>query len=610
MPRIVEHALQMNREPTRPKAEAPAARSYFLVFEGDSTTIAELPVTGKMRVGRSDTADIRLRDPSVFPDHARVLIVKGEVTLEPNEGACLVNGVPIEAPRPLTSGDVVALGNVTLGFRGLASRAAGILEPQELARRIDDEVQRFLRTQRPFALVVLDTGHLELSDATLLADAIARKVRGMDAVSWDGQREFVILLPETSDLAAVPAERLLRSAVRHAPQVRAGLARCPEDGCDRDALITGARNAARAASPATVAEVSAAVSTLRVGDQEIVAVDPIMGRLFALVHQVAASDMSVLITGETGTGKEIIATAIHEWSPRHGRRLVALNCAALPETLLESELFGYERGAFSGAVSAKPGLIESAEGGTLFLDEIGECSPKAQAGLLRVLEVKRVSRLGSVHERAVDIRIVAATNRSLDNEVEAGRFRADLYFRLCGATLVVPPLRDRPLDLPVLARTFLQAACVRLARGPLPLAPSTLQRLSTHPWPGNVRELKNLVDYLAATVTDTLLEPYHLPERFASGAETLRLPAGARGSTQPPGPAPQTLRPQPHAAGNFRNIYEEIAELERTRIQEALAETNGVRVRAAELIGMPLRTLVTKMRTYGLASTPSIRGRR
>ncbi|TMA22007.1 MAG: sigma-54-dependent Fis family transcriptional regulator [Deltaproteobacteria bacterium] len=194
---------------------------------------------------------------------------------------------------------------------------------------------------------------------------------------------------------------------------------------------------------------------------------------------------------QTGSGKENAAYALHHWSPRREQKLLTVNCAALPEQLIESELFGYERGAFSGADRARAGLFEAANGGTLFLDEVGELSAQAQAKLLRAVESKRISRLGSSEEREIDVRLVAATNRSLESEIKTGRFRQDLFFRLSAATVAIPPLRQRPQDLLLLARRFLEQACAALGRPVPAVAPATLRLLTEHAWPGNVRELKN-----------------------------------------------------------------------------------------------------------------------
>jgi len=316
--------------------------------------------------------------------------------------------------------------------------------------------------------------------------------------------------------------------------------------------------------------------------------DPAMTRVFALLERLAASQIPVLVTGETGVGKENAAYAVHHWSKRTGA-FVAVNCAAIgPESLVDSELFGHDKGAFTGAVAAKAGLFESAVGGTVLLDEVGELPLAIQAKLLRALETKRIVRLGETKERPIDVRLVAATNRSLDDEVKAGRFRQDLYFRLGGATVILPPLRDRRCEIAMLARAFLDDACGRANRGAMTVTPEAMQVLLTYGWPGNVRELKNTMEYVTAAAPDERVEPYDLPERLG-------------GATPTPTPVVEVVPVRNDAApSTFRPIAEELRELERKRMAEALAAAGGVKTRAAQLIEMPIRTFTLKLKQYKL----------
>ena len=316
--------------------------------------------------------------------------------------------------------------------------------------------------------------------------------------------------------------------------------------------------------------------TFTVGEHRVIAVEPAMRRIFELLRRLARADLAVTITGETGTGKEVAAVALHAWSPRAAARLVALNCAALPEHLVESELFGYEKGAFSGATTAKPGMFESAHGGTLFLDEIGDMPLAMQVKLLRALETKRVMRVGDTRERTVDVRIVAATHRDLAAEVAAGRFRRDLLFRLGTAAVCLPPLRERPAELRLLAETFLVAAARKLGRASPTLSPALWSRLDAHDWPGNIRELKNLADYLVAIADgdDAVVTIDHLPATFAAP----RSPVALDGAT----------------------LEADVRRFERERIAAALATTAGNQTKAAKLVGMARRTFATKVKQYGL----------
>ena len=326
--------------------------------------------------------------------------------------------------------------------------------------------------------------------------------------------------------------------------------------------------------------------TLDVGGCNVLLADAAMMHVYAQIERLAPTEVTLLILGETGTGKELAASALHFWSRRKDKPLLAINCAALPENLAESELFGYERGAFSGAVTAKPGRLESAPGGTVFLDEVGDLSLAIQAKLLRTLETRRITRLGSVEERPIDVRVVAATHRDLEAEVAAGRFRKDLYYRLTVGVVRLPPLRERPRELPLLARRFLADACVSLGRPPLSLDEAAVDRLRSHPWPGNVRELKNVMEYLAATANSDVIDAGAISQRLAVSNTQPAVPATAAG----PPPSEQPLKSLAEATSDF----------ERQTIEAAISAAGGNKTRAAKLLGIPLRTFMTKIKRHGL----------
>jgi len=295
--------------------------------------------------------------------------------------------------------------------------------------------------------------------------------------------------------------------------------------------------------------------------------------------------MTVLVTGETGVGKELLAETVHRASPRRAGPYVCLNCAALSESLLESELFGHERGAFTGAVAAKPGLLETAAGGTLFLDEVGELPLATQAKLLRVIETREVTRLGSVRPRRIDVRFIAATNRDLEAEVGRGSFRQDLYFRLNGMTLTIPPLRTRVVEIPYLAETFARQICRDLGRPPPVLPPPIVDLLEAYAWPGNIRELKNIVERAVLLSVGPIIGREHLPmEKLAPSTAA---PSGSRPAA-PAGPTPPPRVDTQKVA----------APSEREKIISALEACAGNQSRAAELLQMPRRTFVNKLDLY------------
>jgi len=308
---------------------------------------------------------------------------------------------------------------------------------------------------------------------------------------------------------------------------------------------------------------------------------PVMRQLLDLVQRIAQTNAAVLITGESGSGKELIARAIHHYSLRGGKPWVDVSCAALPEHLVESELFGYEKGAFSGADSSKPGLFELANHGTLFLDEIGELEPRMQVKLLRVLDGVPYYRLGGVRKVSVDVRVVAATNQDLERMVPNGQFRGDLYHRLGQICLHVPPLRERPEDVGPLAEHFLQMSNPRSF-----LSPDAIRTLQRHTWPGNIRELRNTVTKAAVLARDCEIRAEDLMIMNTPQATMLREP------TPISSPVPALASP---SAGNSANLDG----MEKTTILKVLAQTNGHQQRAAELLGISRRTLSRKLKLYG-----------
>jgi len=572
-------------------------RRYLLVFETSSSWMYELPRSGEVVVGRCESAELRLSDVAVSRRHARIVMRGGAALVNDlgSQNGTRINGERLSGERRLASGDVLTVCATSLVFYSSVRRAdmRRADDAQSFRQRVEEELERALRYRRSFAVV--SAIGLDPSDRPLVTERILPELRVVDHFAFQGASELCVLLPELgSDEAARAAECLVELLRAVVPEVRVGFATCPGNGCDIDSVLGTAREAAAAAGPGTVAAASAALGTREIGERVILVADPAMSRVWGLIERLAVAEMPVLIWGETGTGKELAAQAVHAWSPRRGHRFVAVNAAALPDSLFESELFGHAKGAFTGASAAKPGLVEAAQGGTLFLDEVGEMGLGAQAKLLRLLETRRVTRLGEVDERAVDVRFVAATSRDLAAEVKAGRFREDLFFRLRAATVWLPPLRDRKRELPILAQRLCADASARAGRPAMVISDWAMRALMDYSFPGNVRELRNLVDVAVATLSEPVLEPWHLADLLQVEKAATRLPV--EGAPQEAAPA----EGQGAADRAFRPIEEELAELERRRMAEALDVAGGNQTRAAELIHMPLRTFQTKVKLYDL----------
>jgi DNA-binding NtrC family response regulator len=592
--------------PGRRNASAQRQGEYLVCIEGDRSWTQRLPDTGELVIGRDPGCGLALNDALVSRQHAQILTVPDGLRLSDlgSRHGTQVNGERLTAPTLVVSGDVITVGSSVLIVRSRAVAVGRhVVDRQTLARKLAEELARALQYQRELAIVMIRTADPDPARAMAV---VAGAVRVMDAVAPAEDGAFVVMLPELGvDEAIAVAAELRRRLAGIAGGIAIGVAAAPADGIDADTLIGAARDALSGTVSGAIV-VAGAVATETIGPREVVVGDPAMRRLYDLARRLARATLPVLIEGETGVGKEMAAAAIHHASPRRDAPFISVNCAAIPETLAESELFGHARGAFSGAVTARVGQIEAASGGTLFLDEIGELTLPVQAKLLRVLETGELTRVGEVAPRAIDLRVVAATNRDLDTEVEAGRFRRDLMFRLGAARLTLPPLRDRPRDLSLLIRELLARACERVGRRKLPLSVAATYALFLHDWPGNVRELKNTIDYAVTAAPDdaTELEIWHLPAPLAAvaraqDADRLDQDISAVGLVVPPGDTAAAPAP-PSGPRAFRPIADEVRELERARMVEALRATDGVQNRAAELIEMPLRTFATKLKRYAI----------
>jgi two-component system, NtrC family, response regulator AtoC len=314
-------------------------------------------------------------------------------------------------------------------------------------------------------------------------------------------------------------------------------------------------------------------------DADFVVADEAMVKVFQVVRRLARTETTVLVLGETGAGKEVVAEQIHRAGPRAGGPFVRLNCASIPEALLESELFGHEKAAFTGADRRKIGYLEAAQRGTLLLDEIGELPLAMQAKLLRAVETRRVVRVGGTQEIELDVRLVCATHRNLPAEVAAGRFRQDLYYRISTFVLNVPPLRERRAEIALLAHRFARVVAERMGEPPPTIAPPAMLALSAYSWPGNVRELRNAVEHAIVLADAGVIEIEHLP-------------AAVQGQGGPADGAP--------VSASFGAMTSRVAELEKKSIEEALDAEGGNQTRAARRLGISRRGLIYKLEKYAI----------
>jgi DNA-binding NtrC family response regulator/pSer/pThr/pTyr-binding forkhead associated (FHA) protein len=551
-----------------------AAHAFLVLhIEGEQRSrVLDLPDGMDVTFGRSRGATVTVESEKVSRMHARVRRTGDLIEVEDlgSRNGTRVNGDKIEGVVRVTNGDEIAIGSIlaVVGMTSGLRRSSPVADDARGEARLVAEVDRSVRYHRPLTLGLIRCAN----DAVV--DAMARSLRPMDLMAEDAGDDYLVILPELDrGEGEVAMERLLDFGRGAGLTVKSATAHCPEDGTTVETLIGAVRQSLRTGR--TSREL-----TIAPAKNEHIIIDPAMKRVFTLVDRIADTAMTILILGETGVGKEGVAEAIHTKSSRRDKPLIKLNCAALPETLLESELFGYERGAFTGADKRKVGFFEAADGGTLFLDEIGEMPLPLQAKLLRVLERKMITRVGGTAEIPTDARVVAATHRDLEAEVRAGRFRQDLLYRIGGFTIVVPPLRDRGSEILPLAEHFARLTAQEQGRAAPALADDAREALTGYTWPGNVRELKNAIER-ALVLCGEHITAADLPEKLRDARQRV---------------APVT------PAADMRG---HLAEVERAAIVAALEAEDQNQTRAARRLGLSRRALIYKMEKYGLKPPPS-----
>ena len=567
----------------RPPGTESSQNGLFLTVVGpEGFTVIALPPKGVLQIGRGAQADIRIDDSLASREHCRLHVDGGTVEIEDlgsANGTLLRNhALQARVRVALDLGDAVSIGATVLMLRSGSRlpRPVRVLPHGYFLARLDEECASSARNRSPFALVRLDVeGDVSTSRCAGLLPSI---LRPSDIIGAYGPQQYELLLPRTTREVATALVSEAGASLRTAGIVlRTGIAHHPIDGRSAAELLERACQGVR---PGIVQPGLAS---------DIILVDPAMRELHSLAKDVAKTSINVLIVGETGTGKEILAEAVHRASTRAQGNFLSLNCAALSENLVDAELFGYEKGAFTGAAQAKPGLLETAPDGTVFLDEIGELSLPLQAKLLRVIETHTLIRVGGVTKRTVDVRFISATNRNLAQAIESGGFRSDLYFRLNGITLAIPPLRDRPVEIEAFGRRFADEMARDLGRSAPEISADALTLLRSYAWPGNIRELRNVIHRAVLLCrSGPVITPDHFPRELMEATFAASTPAVPYGqtpltdlSTTKSGPA---LEPD-----------------EKQRIIDALEQTAGNQTAAAKLLGMGRTAFVARLNQYGIS---------
>ncbi|AKF05046.1 sigma-54-dependent Fis family transcriptional regulator [Sandaracinus amylolyticus] len=579
----VDHDASAHSVPMR-------AQASLLIYLHGGVKVVPLEPDRPLVIGRAFPADVVVDDLSLSRQHARIGWQQGQLWIEDlgSTNGTHVRGERITTRVSVAPGETVQLGAATASVNVTVSADAllrGVIAHERFLARLEDEVLRARTFGRPLALLMVRAVAVGSGHAARWLPRIRGTLRPIDTISLYAPGAVLAMLPETDrEQAHRVASSLVTPALGEPPLV-CGIATWPEARSAQE-LLDRARDAARAATPSSAVR-HASGQEPDAASRSVVVASPAMREVYALVRKIAGSSIPVLIQGETGAGKEVVARAIHAESPRRSRPLRSINCGAIPATLIESVLFGHEKGAFTGAERAAPGLFEQADGGTVMLDEVGELSAAAQAALLRVLETKRVTRVGSVQEIECDVRVVAATHRDLEQMVASGTFRRDLLYRLNAMTLRVPPLRERPEEIDVLSELFLEEASKASGLAVRTFDPQARALLRSYAWPGNVRELRNVIERAALVCAGDAIRAEDLGERITHV------------ESAPPPSSPGVSVPA-RADDADADFKDRVRQYETELILEALRRAGGNQTQAAKILRMPLRTLVHKMKSHGI----------
>jgi len=608
--------VPLSRTATRAVAAEEPSFS-LIVYHRDGVRVVPLAAGVPVTVGRAAPSEVIVPDRSLSRCHARFSLAGGLLAAVEDLGS--TNGTVLRgeqvAHADIRPGDTVELGAVVVSLHMRAAvepEVAGLASHDAFFTALESEISRARYFGDPLAVLMLEPlraaderGHVSHWWRHLRA-----ALRPVDIAALYGPRAVELAIMR---LPPPEAREHAQALCRLAPRTSAlgcGIATYPGSGATADELLESARRAALAATTAAPVVLSEPVRPpapeAAPPAEGLVAASAAMRAVLSTVDQLAGARLPVLLVGETGTGKEVVARAIHQRSPRAAGQMVCVNCGAIPATLVESTLFGHKKGAFTGATESSRGVLGSADRGTVLLDEVGELSPGAQAALLRVIEQGTMRPVGATAEVAVDVRVLAATNRDLEAMCEVGSFRRDLFYRLQAFTLSIPPLRERPEDIDPLVRHFLADA----VHGGAPLrqgvSAEALEAIAHYPWPGNVRELRNAIERAAVIARDDLIALDDLPERVQQAG------GSAQPSTVPSSAVPPSAPPPSDEADVLAGeggLRERLKHYESRLIAASLAQANGNQAQAARLLDLPVRTLADKIRRLGIV-IPSRGGRR
>ncbi|HVZ73599.1 MAG TPA: sigma 54-interacting transcriptional regulator [Polyangia bacterium] len=568
---------------------------HLLVMSPEVFSSQPLPSSGIVNIGRSRKSEVQIDDAVASREHARIHVGSdGGVPVLTIEDVGSQNGTRVRdtvikpgEPAAILPGEPITIGSTVVMV--LQNRAAAglrrVWSHAYFETRVDDECARASKTRIPFALARIR--FKSVAPWTKVMPALARELSAPNVFATYGPRDYEILFVDTKE---GETESLVKGLVeafgRDGLEAQWAVAWYPRDGRTYDALISAANTALKTpgARPAT-AEVPRPDATG-------------MQRVRDMAKRVATAPINVLIVGEMGVGKDVLARMIHALSPRAAKPFVPLNCAGVPEQLMESELFGHERGAFTGATTAKIGLFESANGGTVFLDEIGEMPMSMQARLLRAIETRQIRPVGGLRDRPIDVRFISATNLDIEAAVKAEKFRGDLMFRLNTMTLPIPPLRERKNEIAGLVSTFLEQVSRDMAREtPLTISAEAMQLFHDYDWPGNIRELKNVIERAVVLCDGSEVLPEHLPLEKMRPAQGLYVQLDKNGASAAADADSDVVVVNGKVLPTLTDPRE-IAE--RKRILDALETCAWNQTRASKLLGMPRRTFVSKLDHYGI----------